>query len=65
VNALPHRQTLPESVRAAMCVLDRASEGQAIPTRDIERALRVTGDVGWRHEMHEPVLLVDPFPVEH
>lgn len=59
MNTLPHRQTLPESVREAMCVLDRASEGQPVPQDDIQRALRMTGDVGWRYETHQPVPMPD------
>lgn len=54
---IPHRDTFPDPVRYALGVLDRASEGQEIPLREIEHALRLTGDVGWKYEMHEPQLM--------
>lgn len=49
-----HRDHFPALVREAMGVLDRASEGQRISRKKVERALRATGDVGFRREIHDP-----------
>lgn len=53
---IPHRDTFPASVRDALGILDRVTEGQQVPRVEIEHALRLTGDVGWRHETHVPIL---------
>lgn len=60
MNPVPHREQFSDPVREAMGILDRVSEGQNVLRVDIEWALRLTGDVGWRHEMHTPV-----YPMEH
>jgi hypothetical protein len=57
--ATPHRATFPEAVRQALGILDRVSEGQQIPKPEIERALRLTGDVGWTYDVHTPVYGLD------
>jgi hypothetical protein len=54
---IPHRDTFQPSVREALGILDRASEGQPVPKFEIERALRLTGDVGWKYETHVPQLM--------
>lgn len=39
-----HRNRFEPSVRAALALLDRVSEGIPVPARDIRLALLVTGD---------------------
>lgn len=40
-----HRNRFEPRVLAALRLLDRVEEGQAVPDREVQRALEVTGDV--------------------
>lgn len=51
-----HRNAFSADVRAALGVLDRVAEGQFVDAATVQAALRMTGDTGWRHQVHEPTL---------